>query len=109
MNMAVSAVFLSDRELSCFARLHGDMACSLPGNLGHPKSYTALYKSLKYSTCTVVVTVQKYTLTLRLCLSPSEPHFLHAAEYGNYVYFFYREIAVEHSNLGKVRQCTCRS
>ncbi|XP_035508170.1 sema domain, transmembrane domain (TM), and cytoplasmic domain, (semaphorin) 6D, like isoform X4 [Morone saxatilis] len=31
-----------------------------------------------------------------------EPHFLHAAEYGNYVYFFYREIAVEHSNLGKV-------
>uniref|UniRef100_A0A3P9LI17 Sema domain, transmembrane domain (TM), and cytoplasmic domain, (semaphorin) 6D, like n=1 Tax=Oryzias latipes TaxID=8090 RepID=A0A3P9LI17_ORYLA len=35
-------------------------------------------------------------------LSPSEPHFLHAAEYGNYVYFFYREIAVEHSNLGKV-------
>uniref|UniRef100_A0A0S7ET40 SEM6D n=2 Tax=Poeciliopsis prolifica TaxID=188132 RepID=A0A0S7ET40_9TELE len=31
-----------------------------------------------------------------------EPHFLHAAEFGNYVYFFYREIAVEHSNLGKV-------
>uniref|UniRef100_A0A3Q2ZZW7 Semaphorin 6D n=1 Tax=Kryptolebias marmoratus TaxID=37003 RepID=A0A3Q2ZZW7_KRYMA len=31
-----------------------------------------------------------------------EPHFLHAAEYGNYLYFFYREIAVEHSNLGKV-------
>ncbi|XP_029903974.1 semaphorin-6D isoform X2 [Myripristis murdjan] len=30
-----------------------------------------------------------------------EPHFLHAAEYGNYVYFFYREIAVEHNNLGK--------
>ncbi|XP_056875946.1 sema domain, transmembrane domain (TM), and cytoplasmic domain, (semaphorin) 6D, like isoform X3 [Takifugu flavidus] len=31
-----------------------------------------------------------------------EPHFLHAAEYGNYVYFFYREIAVEQSSLGKV-------
>ncbi len=45
------------------------MACSLPGNLGHPQSYTALYKSLKYSTCTVVVTVQKYTSTLCLCLS----------------------------------------
>ncbi|KAM4602420.1 semaphorin-6D isoform 4-T5 [Polymixia lowei] len=30
-----------------------------------------------------------------------EPHFLHAVEYGNYVYFFYREIAVEHNNLGK--------
>lgn len=47
----------------------GDMACSLPGNLGHPQSYTALYKSLKYSTCTVVVTVQKYTSTLCFCLS----------------------------------------
>uniref|UniRef100_A0A4W3KHR2 Semaphorin 6D n=1 Tax=Callorhinchus milii TaxID=7868 RepID=A0A4W3KHR2_CALMI len=30
-----------------------------------------------------------------------EPHFLHAVEYGNYVYFFFREIAVEHNNLGK--------
>ncbi|XP_033904868.1 semaphorin-6D-like isoform X1 [Acipenser ruthenus] len=30
-----------------------------------------------------------------------EPHFLHALEYGNYVYFFFREIAVEHNNLGK--------
>ncbi|KAM3877199.1 semaphorin-6D [Diretmus argenteus] len=30
-----------------------------------------------------------------------EPHFLHAVEYGSYVYFFYREIAVEHNNLGK--------
>lgn len=40
---------------------------------------------------------------LSASVSPSEPHFLHAAEYGNYVYFFYREIAVEQSNLGKVR------
>lgn len=30
-----------------------------------------------------------------------EPHFLHAIDYGNYVYFFFREIAVEHNNLGK--------
>ena len=43
------------------------------------------------------------SLPLCLSVSPSEPHFLQAAEYGNYVYFFYREIAVEHSNLGKVR------
>lgn len=60
----------SDRDLSCLAKHCGDMACSLPGNLGHPQSYTAPYKSLKYSTCTVVVTVQKYTSTLCLCLSP---------------------------------------
>ncbi|KAL2088917.1 hypothetical protein ACEWY4_015816 [Coilia grayii] len=31
-----------------------------------------------------------------------EPHFLHAVEYGQYVYFFFREIAAEHNNLGKV-------
>uniref|UniRef100_A0A8C9RPJ8 Semaphorin 6D n=1 Tax=Scleropages formosus TaxID=113540 RepID=A0A8C9RPJ8_SCLFO len=30
-----------------------------------------------------------------------EPHFLHAVDYGNYVYFFFREIAMEHNNLGK--------
>lgn len=60
--------FWSDGELSSFAKLCGDMACSLPGNLGHPQSYTALYKSLKYSTCTVVVTMQKYTSTPCLCV-----------------------------------------
>lgn len=31
-----------------------------------------------------------------------EPHFLHAIEYGNYVYFFFSEIAVEYTALGKV-------
>uniref|UniRef100_A0A9J8DMJ7 Sema domain, transmembrane domain (TM), and cytoplasmic domain, (semaphorin) 6Ca n=1 Tax=Cyprinus carpio carpio TaxID=630221 RepID=A0A9J8DMJ7_CYPCA len=32
----------------------------------------------------------------------AEPHFLHAVEYGNYVYFFFSEIAVEHTGAGKV-------
>uniref|UniRef100_A0A3B3Y7G2 Sema domain-containing protein n=1 Tax=Poecilia mexicana TaxID=48701 RepID=A0A3B3Y7G2_9TELE len=32
-----------------------------------------------------------------------EPHFLHAIDYGNYVYFFLSEIAVEYTALGKVR------
>lgn len=36
--------------------------------------------------------------------SPAEPHFLHAIEYGNYVYFFFSEIAVEYTTLGKVSQ-----
>lgn len=36
-------------------------------------------------------------------LSSTEPHFLHAIEYGNYVYFFFSEIAVEYTTLGKVR------
>uniref|UniRef100_A0A3B3R5P5 Semaphorin 6C n=1 Tax=Paramormyrops kingsleyae TaxID=1676925 RepID=A0A3B3R5P5_9TELE len=31
-----------------------------------------------------------------------EPHFLHAIEYGNYVYFFLSEIAIEYTTLGKV-------
>ncbi|KAJ8249357.1 hypothetical protein GJAV_G00233910 [Gymnothorax javanicus] len=30
-----------------------------------------------------------------------EPHFLHAVNYGNYVYFFFREIATEYNSLGK--------
>uniref|UniRef100_A0A8C9U367 Semaphorin 6D n=1 Tax=Scleropages formosus TaxID=113540 RepID=A0A8C9U367_SCLFO len=30
-----------------------------------------------------------------------EPHFLHAVEYGDHVYFFFREIAAEYNNLGK--------
>lgn len=34
----------------------------------------------------------------------AEPHFLHAIEYGNYVYFFFSEIAVEYTTLGKVRK-----
>ncbi|KAG7501188.1 semaphorin-6D-like isoform X2 [Solea senegalensis] len=31
-----------------------------------------------------------------------EPHFLHAIDYGSFVYFFFREIAVEFTVLGKV-------
>ncbi|XP_061737708.1 sema domain, transmembrane domain (TM), and cytoplasmic domain, (semaphorin) 6E isoform X1 [Nerophis ophidion] len=31
-----------------------------------------------------------------------EPHFLHAIEYGNFVYFFFSEMAVEYTSLGKV-------
>ncbi|MBN3294066.1 SEM6D protein, partial [Polypterus senegalus] len=35
-----------------------------------------------------------------------EPHFHHAIEYGRYVYFFFSEIAVEYTTLGKYRS-TC--
>ncbi|XP_066465153.1 semaphorin-6C isoform X3 [Eleutherodactylus coqui] len=31
-----------------------------------------------------------------------EPHFIHAVEYGIYVYFFFREISMEYTTLGKV-------
>ncbi|XP_056408070.1 semaphorin-6D-like isoform X4 [Hyla sarda] len=31
-----------------------------------------------------------------------EPHFIHAVEYGNYIYFFFREISMEYTTLGKV-------
>ncbi|XP_063803059.1 semaphorin-6C isoform X2 [Pseudophryne corroboree] len=31
-----------------------------------------------------------------------EPHFIHAVEYGNYAYFFFREISMEYTTLGKV-------
>ena len=39
--------------------------------------------------------------------APPEPHFLHAIDYGNYVYFFLSEIAVEYTTLGKVCVCVC--
>lgn len=43
----------------------------------------------------------------------TEPHFLHAIDYGNYVYFFLSELAVEYTALGKVPNpgstaCTAR-
>ncbi|XP_061462874.1 semaphorin-6C isoform X2 [Rhineura floridana] len=31
-----------------------------------------------------------------------EPHFLHALEYGDYIYFFFREISMEYTTLGRV-------
>ncbi|KAJ6652718.1 hypothetical protein lerEdw1_011160 [Lerista edwardsae] len=31
-----------------------------------------------------------------------EPHFLHALEYGDHVYFFFREISMEYTTLGRV-------
>ncbi|KAG8145032.1 hypothetical protein E2320_013410 [Naja naja] len=42
-----------------------------------------------------------YSATVADFLASDAPHFLHAIEYGNFVYFFFREIAVEHNNLGK--------
>lgn len=44
-----------------------------------------------------------YSSLIYSCSVLSEPHFLHAIEYGNYVYFFFSEIAVEYTTLGKVR------
>ncbi|XP_078393405.1 semaphorin-6D-like [Cetorhinus maximus] len=31
-----------------------------------------------------------------------EPHFVHAIEHGRYIYFFFREIAIEYTTLGRV-------
>lgn len=33
----------------------------------------------------------------------TEPYFVQAVDYGNYIYFFFREIAVEYNSMGKVR------
>ena len=34
----------------------------------------------------------------------SEPHFVHALEHGDHVYFFFREVSVEDARLGRVRR-----
>lgn len=36
-------------------------------------------------------------------LSPTEPYFVHAVEWGSHIYFFFREIAMEFNYLEKVR------
>uniref|UniRef100_A0A8C9SX73 Semaphorin 6Cb n=1 Tax=Scleropages formosus TaxID=113540 RepID=A0A8C9SX73_SCLFO len=58
-------------------------------------SDAVIYRSLGES-APVLRTVKYDSKWLR------EPHFLHAIEYGNYVYFFFSEIAVEYTALGKV-------
>ncbi|CAB1451984.1 unnamed protein product [Pleuronectes platessa] len=58
-------------------------------------SDAVIYRSLGESS-PVLRTVKYDSKWLR------EPHFLHAIEYGNYVYFFLSEIAVEYTTLGKV-------
>ncbi|XP_066577490.1 sema domain, transmembrane domain (TM), and cytoplasmic domain, (semaphorin) 6C isoform X2 [Amia ocellicauda] len=58
-------------------------------------SDAVIYRSLGESS-PVLRTVKYDSKWLR------EPHFLHAIEYGNYIYFFFSEIAVEYTTLGKV-------
>lgn len=59
-------------------------------------SDAVIYRSLGGEGRPVLRTVKYDSKWLR------EPHFLHAVEYGNYVYFFFSEIAVEHTAAGKV-------
>ncbi|XP_053226102.1 semaphorin-6C isoform X2 [Podarcis raffonei] len=58
-------------------------------------SDTVIYRSLGERS-PVLRTVKYDSKWLR------EPHFLHALEYGNYVYFFFREISMEYTTLGRV-------
>lgn len=34
---------------------------------------------------------------------PAEPYFVQAVDYGDFIYFFFREIAMEYNTMGKVR------
>ena len=49
------------------------------------------------------------TVTTSLChtfhlyiVPPAEPYFIQAVDYGDFIYFFYREIAMEYNTMGKV-------
>lgn len=33
---------------------------------------------------------------------PTEPYFVQAVDYGDFIYFFFREIAMEYNTMGKV-------
>lgn len=39
----------------------------------------------------------------------SEPYFVQAVDYGQFIYFFFREIAMEYNSMGKVRSATGRT
>lgn len=41
------------------------------------------------------------SVLIHLCLSP-EPYFVQAVDYGDFIYFFFREIAMEYNSMGKV-------
>nr|XP_033780898.1 semaphorin-6C isoform X2 [Geotrypetes seraphini] len=58
-------------------------------------SDTVVYRSLGEKS-PVLRTVKYDSKWLR------EPHFLHAVEFGHYVYFFLREISMEYTTLGRV-------
>lgn len=48
------------------------------------------------------------TLTHIFCPPPpAEPYFVQAVNYGDFIYFFFREIAMEYNTMGKVRSLPC--
>lgn len=47
-----------------------------------------------------------YMLHMECLVFFLEPYFVQAVDYGNYIYFFFREIAVEYNSMGKVRSKT---
>ncbi|TRY65633.1 hypothetical protein DNTS_009869 [Danionella cerebrum] len=59
------------------------------------ESDSVIYRSLGGEGRPVLRTVKYDSKWLR------EPHFIHAVEYGVYVYFFFSELAVEHTGSGK--------
>jgi len=44
----------------------------------------------------------RLTQTHFYIIFPSEPYFVQAVDYGDFIYFFFREIAMEYNTMGKV-------
>lgn len=63
-----------------------------------------------FSTLALVSLFSKHWLNVRKCLDKvcvcvscfSEPYFVQAVDYRDFIYFFFREIAMEYNTMGKV-------
>ncbi|KAG8449989.1 hypothetical protein GDO86_016611 [Hymenochirus boettgeri] len=81
--------------------IHPGSFCLSDGNL-----YSATVADFQASDAVIYRSLGEKSPVLRTVKYDSkwlrEPHFIHAVEYGNYVYFFFREISVEYTTLGKV-------
>ncbi|XP_053560905.1 semaphorin-6C isoform X2 [Bombina bombina] len=84
-----------------FDAKYGNLALFADGNL-----YSATVADSQASDAVIYRSIGEKSLQLRTVKYDSkwlrEPHFIHAVEFGNYVYFFFREISMEYTTLGKV-------
>ncbi|XP_071970890.1 semaphorin-6C isoform X1 [Engystomops pustulosus] len=84
-----------------FDARHASVALFADGNL-----YSATVADFQASDAVIYRSLGEKSPVLRTVKYDSkwlrEPHFIHAVEYGNYAYFFFREISMEYTTLGKV-------
>ena len=58
---------------------------------------------MKYGVRTVLSRAKRHFESYFILFPPpAEPYFVQAVDYGDFIYFFFREIAMEYNTMGKV-------